>query len=173
MQTSSNRVHAITAEGLPRQLLTLPLGWQAVSPPDGRGPDGSVGEILAIFLEDRTLDPAFRSSATLTRVRSLGSADLPTWQDAVRARRLEVLPDLQILDDREIPDSGGHDDFWYTAVLTTDPSECTLLVRSWSRTAEDQGLTLTLTTLPAIDSTHAETFDAIAGSWRLDEGGRS
>ncbi|MFE5776920.1 hypothetical protein [Brachybacterium sp. NPDC056505] len=173
MPSDAKSEHLISVEGLPPQRLSLPSTWQRTASFRDQELERPDSQILATFVEDRTLDPAVRSSAVLARVRSLGSADLATWQDAVLARRLDTLPDLQVLEGRAARADGDPRGTWYTALLMTDPSAVTLLVRSWSRIVDGQGVTLTLTTLPTVDSAYSEMLDSIALSWRFEKGGHA
>lgn len=143
---------------LPPMSLELPSQWSAIPAP---------GPTLAAFSDGRSLHPGIASNVVLTAVPLAEGADLESWQGAVRQEQLSTLPDLQLLEDRRLDAERGAAQ-WYAASVMTDPNGATVLVRRWSLVTSGLGLTLTLTTLPIADARHAETFDAIAGSWRLD-----
>lgn len=132
----------------------LPPTW-------ARSRDRFPRDVLAVFTDERSLDPAFETSVILT---CSPAEALDTWQEDVRATRLATLPDVQILDDRELDEAPG---IWYSALMTTDATQSTILVRAWATVADELGLTLTLTTLPHIDAAHARILDAIAPTWSL------
>lgn len=135
--------------------LDLPDTWAEVPAPEAA---------LAVLTDGRTLSLAIETNIVLTASPLENGATLASWQADVRAERLSMLPDLQILDAR--PVTGAiNDELWYTSSVLTDPQGVTLSVRSWSRVQASTGLTLTLTTLPLVDVEHGAELDRIAASW--------
>lgn len=142
---------------LPDMELDLPEGWSAVESP---------GPVIAAFSDGRFLDRGIDSNVVLTATHLPPGSDLEGWQSAVRVSQLEQLPDFQILDDRRLEGPDG-DEVWYLASVLTDPHGTTLLGHHLGRiTPHGMAATLTITTLPIVDAAHAQTFDAIARSWR-------
>lgn len=163
MTTSAHLARVEDPTGLtPPMTLHVPENWQA---PDELIQPG----LLAVFTDGRSLSPAGETNIVLISQQLPEDFDLHTWQVEARARQLASLPDLQVLDDRAI-DAGGVER-WYRASVMTDASGSTVLTRQWSQLLGNQGVTLTLTTLPTIDAMHAELFDDIAASWVIEVAG--
>lgn len=150
------RTHRVP--GPPPMQLDLPLTWRPL--PDAPGPG-----VLTAFGDDRSLSPAVETNIVLTTTPPLEDPSLARWQQAIRAEQLAALPDAQVIEDRLDTDARAT---WYRALLMTDPSGSTLLVRHWSRVVAGAGVTLSLTTAPGVDAEHAPLLDAIAGSWRTE-----
>lgn len=158
--TSQTRTVTASPENslAPEMTLEIPVSWQAV-------PDAAGAAALAVYSDGRELSPGIASNAVLVAQELPDHFDLAIWQREARARQLASLPDLQILDDR--PCLLGESEAWYRASAMTDRSGATLMTRQWNRMHGNQGVSLTITTLPMVDAQHAALFDAIAESWTV------
>lgn len=159
MSTTSRTVTAHDAEGaVPRMTLQIPETWTEVS---------DAGPVLGAWSDDRSLSPGIATNVVLTALELPEDVDLLEWQRGTRAIQLSSLPDLQVLDDRQLDDGHGTEQ-WYASSVMTDQHGVTVLTRRWSRRAPGFGLTLTVTTLPLVDAEHSDVLDAIAESWTVE-----
>lgn len=159
----------LRTEVLPRPDSLVPP--MAVDVPATWVPTPATDAVLAGFMDDGTLSPAYGTNIVLTGAALPEGIGLEDWQITVRDRQLSALPDLQVLDDRRLPALGGDTsaEQWYHCSVMTDRHGATVLTRRWNRLVPGLGLTLTLTTLPLLDAEHGDLFDAIAASWTITE----
>lgn len=147
---------------VPSMTVDVPVAW---------APTAATDAVLAGFMDDGSLSPAYGTNIVVTGTALPEGIGLEGWQITARDRQLAALPDLQVLDDRRIPAPEGDAsaEQWYHCSAMTDQHGATVLTRRWNRLVPGLGLTLTLTTLPLLDAEHAALFDAIASSWTITE----
>jgi len=147
---------------VPPMTVDVPVTWAPIPATDA---------LLAGFMDDGSLSPAYGTNIVVTGTALPESIGLEDWQVTARDRQLAVLPDLQVLDDRRLPAADGDTsaEQWYHSSVMTDQHGATVLTRRWNRLVPGLGLTLTLTTLPLIEAEHGALFDTIAGSWTITE----